>query len=188
MIFIAGDEFSAVLDACVLVPAALCDTLLRLAEEPAVYRPLWSEETMAELGRTLRVKLQRTPAEVAYRRQKMNEAFPEALVHFPAELLQAVDCIPDPNDRHVLAAAIMAKADTIVTQNTKHFPKECLERYKVLGQTADQFLVDRYRRYHQVILDRIEDQAIAIGETREYVVAALRPAASEFCKLLDKHI
>ena len=54
----------------------------------------------------------------------MIQAFPEAMVSVPPELLRAVECIPDEEDRHVLAAAIMARADTIVTQNTKHFPKE----------------------------------------------------------------
>src|SRR5271169_4459140 len=141
MIFTQENEYSAVLDACVLVPMALCDTLLRLAEEPAMYRPLWSEEIMAEMAKALKTKLNRTAAEIAHRRQQMNAAFPEAMVTFPPELLRAVECIPDESDRHVLAAAIMAHANAIVTQNTKHFPKDCLEKYGVLCQTADDFQI-----------------------------------------------
>jgi predicted nucleic acid-binding protein len=188
MIFTLNNEYSAVLDACVLVPAALCDTLLRLAEEPAMYRPLWSEQIMTEMGRALRTKLRRTPEEVAHRRQQMNEAFPEAMVHFPAALLHAVPCIPDKDDRHVLAAAIMSRANCIVTQNTKHFPKECLDQFGVLCQTADDFLVRQYHLSGNVVLEKIDNQAAGIGQTREYIVSSLRASASQFCKLLERHI
>jgi hypothetical protein len=41
-------DFVVVLDACVLIPAPLRDTLLRLAEHPCLYVPRWSEEIMAE--------------------------------------------------------------------------------------------------------------------------------------------
>jgi len=143
---------------------------------------------MDEMAKALEKKLHRNKKDVAYRRHQMNEAFPEAIVHFPLELLKAVDCIPDKDDRHVLAAAIMAKANVIVTQNTKHFPRECLEKFKILCQTADDFLVDQYHLRPQAVLDKIDDQAAGIGETRKYVVASLRPSASEFCKLLENHI
>jgi hypothetical protein len=84
MIFTPGNEYSAVLDACVLVPMALCDLLLRLAEEPAMYRPLWSEQILAEMGRGLKTKLHRSSEEVACRRQQMKQAFPEAMITFPS--------------------------------------------------------------------------------------------------------
>ena len=61
MIFTQENEYSAVLDACVLVPAALNDLLLRLAEEPAMYRPLWSEQILTEMTTALRTKLRREP-------------------------------------------------------------------------------------------------------------------------------
>ena len=53
MLFTQENEYSAVLDACVLVPMALCDTLLRLAEKPALYQPLWSEQILAEVAKVL---------------------------------------------------------------------------------------------------------------------------------------
>ena len=130
MIFTQENEYSAVLDACVLVPAALNDFLLRLAEEPAMYRPLWSEQELTEMTMAMRTKLHRTVAEVTWRKDQMCEAFPEAMVTVPTELLRAAECVPDENDRHVLAAAIMARANTIVTQNTKHFPKEILKQIR----------------------------------------------------------
>jgi predicted nucleic acid-binding protein len=187
MIFTPENEYSAVLDACVLVPMALCDLLLRLAEEPATYRPVWSEHILTEMTKALTTKLHRSRPQATWRRQQMIQAFPEAMVPVPPELLRAVECIPDNNDRHVLAAAIMAGAGTIVTQNTKHFPKHCLEKYGVTCQTADNFLIHQFHLGPQLVLDKLDDQAIGISHSREYVVESLKASAAGFCKLLETH-
>lgn len=117
MILTPDNEYSVVLDACVLVPMPLCDTFLRLAEEPAMYRPIWSEEILREVGSALGNRLKRTPEQIASRLTAMLEAFPEAMVGFPAALPEAFACIPDPKDRHVLAAAVRGHANAIVTFN-----------------------------------------------------------------------
>jgi hypothetical protein len=117
----------------------------------------------------------------------MSQAFPEAMVPVPPELLRAVECIPDEKDRHVLAAAIMARANTIVTQNTKHFPQSCLEKYGMLCQTADDFLVHQYHLCPQLILDKLDDQGGGISRDRAYVVASLKASAGGFCTLLEAH-
>src|SRR5271156_5436462 len=184
MIFTPGSDCSAVLDACVLVPMALCDLLLRLAEEPAVYRPLWSERILTEMTKALKTKLHRSSEEVAWRRQQMKEAFPEAMVAVPSALLKAVECIPDKNDRHILAAAIVAHANAIVTQNIRDFPKDCCEKYGVFCQTPDDFLIDQYHLHPQLVLDKLDDQAVGISQNREFVVASLKAAVPKFCKLL----
>jgi len=57
MILNQNNEYAAVLDACVLAPMPLCDTLLRLAEDPAFYRPLWSEEMLREVGDVIENRL-----------------------------------------------------------------------------------------------------------------------------------
>jgi predicted nucleic acid-binding protein len=187
MIFTQENEYSAVLDACVLVPAALNDILLRLAEEPALYRPLWSEQILTEMTRAMRTKLHRTEAEVGWRKSQMCEAFPEAMVNVPSELIKAIECLPDEDDRHVLAAAVMAGANTIVTQNTKHFPKACLEKFGVLCQTADDFLIHQYHLCPQLLLDKLDDQAAGIGQNRTYVIASLKASAREFSKIVEAH-
>jgi len=185
MIFTPGNDYSAVLDACVLVPMALCDLLLRLAEEPAMYRPLWSEQILAEMVKALKTKLHRSTEAATWRRQQMKQAFPEAMVTVPSALPKAVECIPDKDDRHVLAAAIMARANAIITQNTRHFPKDCCEKYGVFCQTPEDFLIDQYHLYPQLVLDKLDDQAVGISQKREFVIASLKAFVPEFCKLKE---
>ena len=182
MIFAQENEYSVVLDACVLVPMALCDCLLRLAEEPALYRPLWSEQILREVAKSLEEDFKRTPQEISWRLDQMKTAFPEAMVTVPNELVKGVECIPDPNDRHVLAAAVMARANAIVTQNKKHFPEDCVNKFEILCQSADEFLVHQYHLSWELILDKLDAQAIGIGHTRAVVIENLRQTAPGFCK------
>jgi hypothetical protein len=144
---------------------------------------------MAEMAKALGTKLHRTPTEIENRRRKMNEAFPEAMIHFPPDLIKAVECIPDKDDRHVLAAAIMARANTIVTQNIKHFPKKCMEQYNVLCQTADDFLIHQYHLCREIVVDKIDDQAAGVdGGDRASVVENLRASVPGFCQLMTQHL
>src|ERR1051325_1757103 len=186
MISIQESERVAVLDSCVLVPMAWCDTLLRLAEEPAMYRPVWSEPIMQELSKALRTKLHRSAAQIEYRLKQMNRAFPEAMIKVSAALIKAAECIPDKNDRHILAAAIAGHANVIVTQNTKHFPTKCLDEYGVTTRTADRFLIDLYHLNQRIVLDKLDDQAAAIAKDRAFIIASLKQAAAKFSELLQE--
>src|SRR5271157_3509057 len=85
MILTPDNEYTAVLDACVLLPMPLCDTLLRLAEEPSLYRPLWSTATLDEVARNLEHKFKRSPAQCQHRIEMMRKAFPEAEIATPPE-------------------------------------------------------------------------------------------------------
>src|SRR5947207_2256294 len=99
MILNQDNEYAAVLDACVLVPMPLCDTLLRLAEDPGMYRPLWSEAILAEVGTALGRNLGLTPQQIERRLRSMRDAFPESSIPIPTQLPRALDGIPDPGDR-----------------------------------------------------------------------------------------
>lgn len=188
MIFTQENEYSAVLDACVLVPAALCDTLLRLAEEPALYKPLWSQHILAEMGRALETKLHRSAEEIIHRQTEMNKSFPEAMVGVPPSLAHALDCIPDEGDKPILATAIRAHANVIVTQNTRHFPQACLEEYGILCQSADDFLIHQFTLCEQIVLDKLDDQAAAIGKERGYVIGSLKRCAPGFIQRIEEYI
>jgi hypothetical protein len=70
----------------------------------------------------------------------MCEAIPGGLVTGYESLVEAIE-LPDPGDRHVLAAAIKGGAGTIVTYNLRHFPATLLQRFEIAAQHPDEFLV-----------------------------------------------
>lgn len=188
MIFTPENEYSAVLDASVLVPGVLCDTLLRLAEEPAMYRPVWSDDIMAEMARACATTLHRTAAEIHHRQTGMNYAFPEALVSVPLALPPALDCIPDAQHKPVLAAAILGRAHVIVTQNTKHFPQAGVRAYGVLCQSAEDFLIHQFRLCQQIVLNKLDDQAAGISQDRSYVIESLRRCVPGFAECIEEYL
>jgi hypothetical protein len=70
----------------------------------------------------------------------MDEHAEDALVRDYEDLIEALR-LPDPSDRHVLAAAIRGRADVIVTRNTKHFPDDALKPFGIAAQHPDEFVV-----------------------------------------------
>src|SRR3954447_5092875 len=125
--------FPAFLDTCVLYPAYLCDTLLRLAEA-AAYRPLWSAEVFAELRRNL-IDRGIATERIDHRLRQMSGSFPDALVTGYESLIDGMT--NHPKDRHVLAAAVRANAEVIVTFNLSDFPPPALKPYDVAAIHPD---------------------------------------------------
>lgn len=136
---IHSPRFVAVLDACVLYPAPIRDLLLHLATL-GLYTPKWTEIIHAEWTRNLLKNRQDLTAEQLQKtKDAMCGAFPDAnVVHFEA-LIEALE-LPDPDDRHLLAAAIRCQADVIVTANLKDFPATALAPYDVEAQHPDAFI------------------------------------------------
>jgi predicted nucleic acid-binding protein len=114
--------YRAVLDTCVLVPGLQRHFLLQLATEEA-FAPLWSSGTVGELGEVLAridAKRQRVGRE-AYRARLLTEmrlAFPGAEIRAPPDRAYDYD-IDDPGDGHVVHAALLGKADAIVTDDRR---------------------------------------------------------------------
>jgi predicted nucleic acid-binding protein len=185
MILSNENEYVVVLDACVLAPMPLADTLLRLAEAPSLYRIVWSEELLQEIGRTLN-KLGRTPFQVQRRLKFMRDHFPEAMVNITPELMSAVPCLPDADDRHVVAAAILGHANAIITANTKDFPAECLSRYNLVCQNPDEFLVHQYDLDPEVVVEKLDAQAAGIREQRQDVLKRLKISVPLFATMVEK--
>ncbi len=133
--------FPVVIDACVLFPALLRDILLRPAEV-GLYRVHWSQEILDEVTRNLVRQNKMSPSQARHLNREMNKAFPEAIVEVPSSLLGAME--NDLKDRHVLAAAIVAKAQVIITANLKHFPEGALSPWEIEAQHPDTFLVNLF--------------------------------------------
>ncbi len=129
--------YSAVLDTCVLYPAYLRDTLLRLADTD-LFLPLWSHEILDEL----RDNLTPLTGEHAADRiiAQMGIAFPGARITGHGPLVDTMT--NDPKDRHVLAAAVHAVAGAIVTFNLSDFPAHATDPFEIDVIHPDAFLLD----------------------------------------------
>lgn len=103
-----------------------------------LYAAVWSDEILDEMARNLvelgRLQPEKAPALIG----GMNRAFPDALRNPPQALIDAMT--NDPKDRHVLATAVHAGAQVIVTENVQDFPTEALEPYAIEAQRLDEFL------------------------------------------------
>ncbi|WP_433347803.1 PIN domain-containing protein [Micromonospora sp. CA-111912] len=148
----------AVLDACVLVPSVLADTLLRCAEQD-LYRPVWSEAILGEVRRNLPPSVRGAKAE--RRIEVMREHFPEAMVSGYEQLVSQMS--NHPKDRHVLAAAVAADAEAIVTANLRDFPDHALAPYAIEALHPDDFLCALLDAVPDRVAEVIMRQAEATG-------------------------
>ena len=132
-------HFTALFDACVLYPAPLRDLLMHLALTD-LFRAQWTDQIHDEWIRSVleqRPDLRREQLERT--RQLMNAHVRDYLVTGYEDLIPALN-LPDPDDRHVLAAAIRAGADVIVTYNLHDFPDAALAPYGIDAQHPDEFV------------------------------------------------
>ncbi|KQO53604.1 MULTISPECIES: PIN domain-containing protein [unclassified Methylobacterium] len=141
-----ANRFTALVDACTLAGALKRNLILSLAEAE-FFRLRWSEPIMDETERAIAEILGRRGiegADSAARRARaaMERAFEEANVGDFRPFLPACDGLPDPNDAHVLAAALATRADVIVTDNLKDFPADILEPLGLDARSSDEFIAD----------------------------------------------
>jgi hypothetical protein len=136
------NRFTVVYDACVLYPAPLRDLLMRLALTD-LYRARWSNQIHDEwINAVLRNRPDLSRQHLECIRSLMNAHVRDALVDGHQPLIPALE-LPDPDDRHVLAAAIKCGADLIITFNLNDFPDHALASYGLGACHPDSFLVDQ---------------------------------------------
>lgn len=132
-------QYTALLDANVLYPAPMRDVLMQLAVTD-IFKAKWSEDIHREwIDALMRNEPDRDRTALERTRDLMNRATRDCLVTGYEDLIPSLD-LPDPNDRHVLAAAIVGRCDVIVTQNLKDFPKGAIEPYSIETLHPDDFL------------------------------------------------
>lgn len=146
-------------DANILFSRTLRDYVLYAADAGAI-EIHWSQQILDEMSRNLRARLGIGPAETARLEQLMNAYIEDALVDIDPDDVASVETVEmDPGDRHVLAAALSAEADILLTDNTRHFPRqwmadhglELLTAGPLLVRLADQF-PDQLRAAHEKTL------------------------------------
>jgi predicted nucleic acid-binding protein len=131
---------TAVLDANVLFPMGLCDTLMRAALD-SLYIAYWNRTILDEIERNLVIQ-GRTTVDGARRRcLNMQRALPDALVEGYDALIPTMT--NNEKDRHVLATAVHIRAQIIVTHNRRHFPPAALAPFGIEAQSADPDAIER---------------------------------------------
>ena len=150
--------YPVILDACVLYPARLRDLLMHLGIA-GLYQPKWSENIHAEWCRNLiKNRPDIEPHALKHTVTLMNKALPDANVNGFEYLISGLE-LPDPDDRHVLAAAIRAKAEIIVTLNHKDFPGSVLNAFNIETLHPDDFIFDLFDLNHALALEAVRRQS-----------------------------
>lgn len=172
----------AILDACVLVPPYLCDLLLRLAERPALYRPLWSAQILDEVGKAQVEGLGFPLISAQSWRGAVDRAFPGSSVSGYEPRIE--ECRNDVKDRHVLAAAIHGEARVIVTINLRDFPPVALEPWSVAAIHPSEYLTILYNQNPALFVAKISAMSQKRGRTLVTTLAQLAKTVPSFTTFL----
>lgn len=172
----ASEPPVAVYDACVLYPFHLRNVLIQCAFDGLV-EARWTDDIHAEWIRNLAANSPGTPIErLEATRDRMKAVLPDADVEGYQPLIRDLS-LPDPDDRHVLAAAIAGKATVIVTWNLKDFPATDLRPHGVTSISPDDFLVSLHSTFPSVLV-------ASVRRARQNLRKTL-PSVDEFIKALE---
>jgi predicted nucleic acid-binding protein len=183
---------SAVLDANVIFRLRTCSFLLYLAKQGGVFTPIWTDRIEDEWTRNLIKKRQDLlPREVYSRRDQMNVAFPGAKVDGYEALIETVE-LRDPDDRHVVAAAIASESKVIVTFNLKHFPNSSLRKHGVEAVSPDEFVSRIVTTQPRKVIAAAKEQRCAEQQPKqtaaEYIQSLGRNELTKLSEFLGKHL
>jgi predicted nucleic acid-binding protein len=159
----------AVLDACVIYPTVLREILVGVAAR-GLYEPLWSERILREwVLATAKLGLV-VQAQAEAEALTMRAAFPRAMVRERPEI-EARLLLPDAGDHHVLAVAIAAHADCIVTFNAKDFPRHVLAEEGIARREPDSLLWELWSHHPEAVAQVV----IAVHATAEAMAGGQLP-------------
>lgn len=136
-------NYTVLFDANVLYPAPMRDVLLQLTLTD-LFRAKWSDDIHREwIDSLLKNEPHRERAALERTRDLMNANIRDCLITDYDRLIPSLT-LPDPDDRHVLAAAIVGRCDAIITQNLRDFPEEALKPYGIETQHPDDFICNQF--------------------------------------------
>jgi len=170
------------IDSCVLANQAVADLLLRLSTHPRLILPHWTNDILDEVRRTHLNKLH-WPIELADSFQNaLKRVFPEALI---TEYEPFINIMPNhEKDRHVMAAAVKGRVDTLITFNVKDFLIPEAQLYGVEILHPQDLLQSLYMMHKEHVITRIKDIAMNKGTDVESVCLKLRTSIPKFFDLI----
>lgn len=181
-------SIGVVLDACVLFPGVLRDTLLHAAKAD-LYRLHLTEDILEEARRNLVKRGHMTEVQGQHLVDQIKKSFKSAFVTRHTILTPNMPI--NEKDRHVLAAAVASNSEIIVTQNLKDFPPHLLEPLQIEALSADDFLVDRFSLYPETVIDVFKEQVNTLTRpplTMLEVLAKLEIQVPSFVQLIRRSL
>jgi predicted nucleic acid-binding protein len=167
--------FAVVYDANVLYPNTLRDLLIRVAQS-GIVQAKWTSQILDEMtSALLRNRPDIPPARLARLRDLMNIAVRDSLVTGYEPLIEGLK-LPDPGDRHVLAAAIKSGSQVIVTRNLKDFPAADLAQWDIEAKSPDAFVLNQIGIKGRVVagcIRQVADSRVRPPESIEDVLNQL---------------
>jgi hypothetical protein len=151
----------AFLDASVLYPVSLRNLLMRLTLE-RLFQARWSPTVHEEWIRSVLRDHPHIPAARLHDLRDAMDKWAQDAVVTGYESLIASLTLPDPDDRHVLAAAIVGRADIIVTCNLRDFPDNVLAPYNIKAQHPDEFIRHMIDSAPGVVADAVRKQQVSL--------------------------
>lgn len=181
----------ALYDACVLYPAPLRDLLMGMAGT-GLFRARWTETTHAEwIENLLKNDPRRERAKLERTRNRMNAAVLDCLITGYESLIPTLH-LPDPDDRHVLAAAIRGEAEVIVTFNLKDFPRSTLEGYGIEARHPDDFVARLIGLDANAVLAAVREQRARLrnppSSAEDFLATLERQSLAQTVALLRESI
>jgi predicted nucleic acid-binding protein len=152
-------SIGVVVDACVLIKASVRDTFIR-AYDANLYRLCWSDDILAEVERNLVEHGLTTFAQAQHLLGVFRRVLADAQTTGYDHLIGSMT--NDAKDRHIVAAAVQAGAQRIVTFNVKHFSDDALARHGIDVASPDDFLLDLVAVDVQAMADIVAAQAAAL--------------------------
>ncbi|MBC6428238.1 MAG: PIN domain-containing protein [Cellvibrionales bacterium] len=138
----ANDAPNVLLDANVLYSAPLRDALLELAVTD-LFKAKWTTDIHCEwINALLRNEPHLDRSKLERARDIMDQNVQDCLIEGYESLIPSLE-LPDADDRHVLAAAIVGHCDVIITQNLKDFPATALTPFGIEAQHPDEFFCNQ---------------------------------------------
>lgn len=148
-------------DANVLYPSTLRNLLMHMALR-GLFRAKWSAQVHEEWITTLlRNRPDLTRAQLEHTRDLMDKHAVDALVTGYEDLIPRLK-LPDPNDGHVLAAAIRAQANVIVTMNLRDFPRSALAAFGIRAQHPDSFVMHLLKLAPDLVSGAAHDHRVSL--------------------------
>jgi hypothetical protein len=181
----------AICDACVLYPFHQRNVLVQVSVD-GLYHARWTDEIHDEWTRNLLANVPQIPPQrLEQTRHLMELALPDAKITGFHHLIDDL-YLPDPDDRHVVAAAITANASHILTWNLRDFPSAVLQAHGLICKTPDAFLVSLHDQMPQPVVASLANARRNLSKSgisaREFVSVLREQGLTELARRLRSHV